>query len=255
MGGAIAHACAGLVIAAAMMSCVSVSKKSAAPVDYARRIQRLEKQLKKKNSVIDDLKERNLVLEHRSASKSLKVPENKLVTYSENQTPILPETENQAATVTETAKATEPVPVPVPALPIPAGENAEHFLYSKIIDTYRSHNQGEMKTTLRLLLKTYPDSIFADNALYMAGLLSYELGDLNGAKASFGRVIKEYPQSNKVVSALFMTATIDKKKGRPGDAIRGFKLVRDLFPGSPEAFRVSVELKLLGQPTSKLRES
>jgi TolA-binding protein len=150
-------------------------------------------------------------------------------------------------------KPTEPEPTA--KISVPAGENGEHFLYSKIIDTYRAHNAEEMKTTLRLLLKTYPDSIFADNALYMAGLQAFEMNDMAGARSHFARLIKEYPRSNKTVSALFITAEIDKRSGRKSDAIRGFKMVRDLFPGSPESFRVSVELKLLGQTTTKSRES
>ncbi|MES2963781.1 MAG: tetratricopeptide repeat protein [Bdellovibrionota bacterium] len=238
--------------AATMISCISAPKKSAPSVDYARRIQTLKKQLKKKNDLIEDLKERNLVLEHRTASaKPVDRPTGIMYTEPEPKAP------EKVAPQATPQKPIAPTSAPEPSakISVPAGENGEHFLYSKVIDTYRAHNAAEMKTTLRLLLKTYPDSVFADNALYMAGLQAFEMNDLQDARAQFARLMKDYPRSNKVVSALLIGAEIDKRSGRRSDAIRGYKAIRDRYPGSPEAFRVSVELKLLGQTTTKSRES
>lgn len=239
----------GVCLLATMMGCASQSKKSPAPVDYARQMQRMKKQ-KLKRQRLEDLKERKLVLEQRNAAKAkakalADANRPASIMYTEDT---IPRDVASATSAPETMPAEESVS-------IPAGVNAEHFLYSKIIDTYRGHDFEQMKTTLRLLLRTYPDSIFADNALYMAGLLSLETRDLKEAKSYFERVVEEYPQSNKVVSALFMIAAVDKQSGKHSAAIAGFKRVRDLFPGSPEAFRVSVELKLLGQTTSKRRET
>lgn len=232
----VVRALAAMCAAATLIGCVSTATKKQPPVDYAHRIQRLQKQLKKKDLLIEDLKERNLVLEHRGAAPA-SIP-------AAAARPVEP------APVKEIKEVVEKAPE------IPKGENGEHYLYSKIIDTYRSHNADEMKTTLRLLLKTYPDSIFADNALYMSGLQAFEMNDLAAARSAFERLLKEYPRSNKTASTLFLKAEIDKRSGRASDAVRGFKMVRDFFPGSPESFRVSVELKLLqAQATSKRRES
>lgn len=238
----------GLVVftTASLTSCASLTAKSTAPVDYARRIQALEKQLKRKNQQIEDLRERNLVLEHRDGSK--------IVTAS-----VAEETPSSSESIAALSVPSGPVTVddkaPVPVVSVPSGENAEHYLYSKVIDTYRTHNKTELQSALRMLLRTYPDSVFADNAIYLSGLLSFELGDLSSAMNAFDQLIKEYPRSNKVVAAMFARASSAKRLGRPAEAARDFRMVRDLFPGSPEAKRVTVELKLLGQATLKRRES
>lgn len=253
-GGAIVRAVAAMSMAATLISCVSAAPKKQPPVDYARRIQKLQKQIKKKNQLIEDLKERNLVLESRAASRLSDKPTG--IMYTESAVDAAPEAAKAAAAEAPATEPSQPLAPEPKIAQVPVGENAEHYLYSKIIDTYRAKNADELKTTLRLLLKTYPDSIFADNALFMAGLLAFETGDLASARMQFERLLEDYPRSNKVVSALFLKAEIDKRSGRKSDAIRGFKMVRDLFPGSPESFRVSVELKLLqGQASSKRRET
>ena len=71
----------------------------------------------------------------------------------------------------------------------------------------------------------------------------------------FQKLLQDYPRSNKAVAALFAKGSIERRTGRTRDAKKSFFQVRDLFPGSPEAARVSVELKLLEMSTSKKRES
>ena len=130
-------------------------------------------------------------------------------------------------------------------LPVYQEETGEHFLYSKILDTYRTRSTEALQKTLQMLLKTYPDSIFADNGLYLAGLLAFEAGKLGQAKFYMDQLVRDYPTGNKVVSALFMEAMIEKQSKNFGRAKLMFERVAKLFPGSPEAAKVNSEIKSL----------
>lgn len=270
----------GLALAFLLAGCATHSKTD-------KRVHALELKLKKQRAKLQDLKERNLVLERRvktapaagedgsgerRAEDSIvqSAPPAELpgsfvaapagmspkVTVAPNlpaKLPAKPAAVAQAATVTAQAPAAQPQ---APAATRVATEKTgEHFLYSKIIDTYRSKNKEELERTQQLLLKSYPESVFADNSIYLAGLLAFEQQDYKAALRHFDKLLKEYPRSNKAVAALFAKASVEKRLGRAFDAKRGFIRVRDLYPGSPEAARVSVELKLLESASVKSRES
>ena len=104
---------------------------------------------------------------------------------------------------------------------------------------------AELKKSTELLLKSYPDSVFADNALYLDGLLCFEANQLPQAEQFLNRVISELPQSNKVVAAIFAKAMIAKKMKKYGQAESVLQQVARTFPGSPEAGRVNFEIKLM----------
>jgi TolA-binding protein len=136
-----------------------------------------------------------------------------------------------------------------------SAETGEHFLYSKILETYRKKNVAEMDQSVRLLLKAYPDSVFADNAFYLSGLLAYERENFDRALSLMNRVVRDFPRGNKAVSALMAKASIEKKMGQTSEARRSLIRVQSLYPGSPEANHVAVELKLLDLAAKKKRES
>ena len=126
-----------------------------------------------------------------------------------------------------------------------SAQTGEHFLYSKIFETYRAHRKAELRKSLHLLLKTYPDSVFADNALYLAGMLAVETNELSRARVFLNQLIAAYPNGDKVVSALFAKGVIEKRDKKYQDAQTLFERVRSHYPGSPEAARAAIELKLM----------
>ncbi len=243
----------GLLIltAAAFSGCASSPTSS-----DAKKMQALERKLKKQAARLQDLKERNLVLEkrgvHRGPAATEPVPVIDLAFDGEPGVSIA--VPNNAALTPKTSSLKSATLNPSLPISVSPEKTSEHFLYSKILETYRVRNVREMETTLGLLLKSYPDSVFADNALYLSGLMSFENGDLSDSKSKFDRLLRDYPRSNKAVAALFAKASIERKLGRSNEAKRGFVQVRDLFPGSPEAARVAVELKLIESASLKKRE-
>ncbi len=226
----------------------------------AKKLQALKHRLKKQAAILEDLKERNLVLEKREHTRAA----DKLASEISDEgdsiaspavSPELPAPlPHSFAAPSRTQTAKHLVTPPEPAASVSTEKTGEHYLYSKILETYRSRNVAQIERTLELLLKTYPESVFADNAIYMSGLLAFESGDYKAALKKFDLLLKDYPRSNKAVAALFAKASIEKRSGHAPQAKHDFLQLRDLYPGSPEAARVAVELKLLDSASSKHRE-
>ncbi len=251
-----------ILLAATLNGCASKPTLS-----ETKRVQALERKLRKQSARLQDLKERNFVLEKRGVNRG---------SAAATVPATVPASVPASAAVIDVATGADlgvsiadPNPVETPpkataskavaskssaAISISPEKTGEHYLYSKVLETYRARNPREMETTLGLLLKSYPESVFADNALYLSGLMSFEKGDLSGAKMKFDRLLRDFPRSNKAVAALFAKASMERKIGRANEAKRGFLHVRDLFPGSPEAARVAVELKLIESASLKKRE-
>lgn len=255
----------GLLTSVTLIGCATTPPKTKASVDSQAQVRRLQSQLRKQKQVIQDLKEKNLVLEKRETLNTGMKPE---VSDAEAPTQLPGSFDAKELADAAALDRGESIGGAAPVLPqrlpqkqaaqtpisVSPAKTGEHFLYSKILETYRSRNDDEMQKTLQLLLKTYPESVFADNALYLSGLMAFESGNLSVAQKQFERLLKDYPRSNKAVSALFAKASIEKRLGRGGNAKRGFVKIRDQYPGSPESQRASTELKLLDSAKSKTRE-
>jgi TolA-binding protein len=260
--------------------CASFFSGQGSSVDYAKRIHILERENQRKDRLIEDLRERNLVLETRDKSHSRQVAadiesgerEIPITQIPSDETPpVVPVTSSVVPSVVAPKAPTLAVveaPVvrdqvaalqPEVASSVQASAQAsaqtstaasgdvggDQILYSKILETYRRRDAKELSQTLQLLLKSYPDSVFADNALYAAGRLAFENGDLNQARFHMSRVVHDYPKGNKAVSALYALGSIDMRENKVQDARREFMRVREMYPGSPEAARVAMQLKIL----------
>jgi TolA-binding protein len=236
-------------------------------VSSESRVAYLERELRKRQAEINDLRERNLVLEQKLNIKvslpangqaparsdeanpnqaSLRAPEKiaekTAEKLAEKQTASwmasAASNQTQSQLKTEPSVASAQGVASVGSEPAPTGEQK---LYSKVIESYRSHRSAELEKAVQILLKTYPDSVYADNALYLTGLLSFEQNDLERAQGFMERVIREYPNGNRVVTALFAKAMIEKRKQHYSEARALLESVRKLYPGSPEAIRVGLE--------------
>lgn len=257
--------------------CASTSASKRAADE--QRVRRLEQDLRKTKNQLQEVKERNLVLERR-LNKNRRAQETMEARAPSVPVPFHPSAALEPSVEVSTASPLVlPVAIPVAipaALPaakskteaaaipgigtpvleqVGTAQTGEHFLYSKILETYRQKKTAEMHKSLQMFLKTYPDSVFADNGLYLAGLLALESNDNKRAGDFMDRVLKSYPKGNKAVSALFAKAIIEKRKKNYDEAKRLFEKVQRTFPGSPESKRVTVELKLLQIAAGGRRES
>lgn len=125
------------------------------------------------------------------------------------------------------------------------GRMGEMDLYSEILTSYQSQNEPEFSAMLNVFLQKHSQSIYADNALYLAGKMALEKKQYGKAVHYFQRVQDQFPRSNKVVSAAFGKGIAYKKMNLERLALKMFEEVKRKYPGSPESFRAGNEVKLI----------
>jgi TolA-binding protein len=238
----VAAALPAALAAFSLTACMSITpglQVDRATVDQQRRVRSLEREIKRQQALIDELRERNLVLERRE--RNLRHP-------GEAEARPIPIPFHPSAAEERVAA---PAPVVPPASPQVSKEPAgDRLLYSKALESYRNHDVAAMQKSVEILMKTYRESIFADNALYLAGTLALEKNDLERASHYVDRLLRDYPNGNKAVSAMFLKGMIEKRRKNVPDARKALEDLQRLYPGSPEALRATVELKLLSQSGS-----
>lgn len=120
-------------------------------------------------------------------------------------------------------------------------------LYAEMVSAYQDDNEIAFKSRLQSMLKRFPQSPYADNALFLAGRMAVDHNNFAEAIRYFGKIETDYPTSNKIVSAKFAKGMTYKKMNLPEFAGRTLQDVRKKYPGSPESFRADAELKMLKQ--------
>ncbi|UOF01652.1 tetratricopeptide repeat protein [Bdellovibrio reynosensis] len=118
-------------------------------------------------------------------------------------------------------------------------------LYAEMVSAYQNDDEIGFKSRLQSLLSRFPQSSYADNALFLAGRMAVDHNNYAEAVKYFTEIEKKYSSSNKVVAAKFAKAMTYKKMNLPNFAMNTLKEVRAKYPGSPESFRADAELKLM----------
>ena len=121
----------------------------------------------------------------------------------------------------------------------------EKLLYASLIKAYRKDDLVQTREHLETLIGFYPQSVYADNAFYLIGILQMKKGQLGESIATFDRVIKEYPRGNKRASALYAKGIAYKKLLLLKPARDHLMKVIENYPGSLESQRAKVELNLI----------
>ncbi len=245
-----------LLICALSLSCAHTEQLETEKVQSSRRIRSLEGDLKKKQAAINNLKEQNWILKQKYMSDRTPAAQKIPVPFqpSAGQAQAAEDAPKLSASIStppEAALAQAPAVAPVmkekpeEAIATDSHESAEHNLYAKVIANYRQKRVPDLKRVTEILLKTYPQSVFADRAIFLNARLDFENANDQAALTECEKIIRSYPNANKLVSTYFLKAQILKKQGRLLEARSVLADVQSYFPGSPEAYRVPLELKLL----------
>ncbi|WII73752.1 hypothetical protein QJS83_07665 [Bdellovibrio sp. 22V] len=117
-------------------------------------------------------------------------------------------------------------------------------LYAEMVSAYNNDDEIAFKSRLQSLLTRFPQSSYADNALFLAGRMAVDHSNYAEAVKHFAQIEQKYPRSNKVVAAKFAKAMTYKRMNLPDFAKRALKEVRAKYPGSPESFRADAELRM-----------
>lgn len=116
-------------------------------------------------------------------------------------------------------------------------------LYSRIIKAYRANDEEQLLRSKNILLMHFPKSIYADNAVFLAGQMQLRKGHYGESLKFFDEVIKVYPRGNKRASALLSKGIAYNKLNLKKRAKNIFSSVVDTYPGSPESQKAKRELK------------
>jgi TolA-binding protein len=122
---------------------------------------------------------------------------------------------------------------------------SEDQIYVQVIQSYRTRDLASLEKNTTDFVKAYPASPFADNAIYLRGQLYLQTQKYTEAIRNFKMIAEQYPRGNKFVSAMFAKGQTYKKLNLYDYAEKTFRQVKKDFPGSPEAERCNVELKLI----------
>lgn len=251
---------------ASLVGCgtISLNSERSSTARSGERVRVLERELKAKQSQIQNLKERNWVLEQRVKNLEQRViSERRGSSASPEFKGSVPVPFHPSAAIDNgpDSRSIPDVAGNRPSAPVSRVEKigeaqtGEHFLYSKVLESYRTHQVAELTKSTELLLKTYPTSAFADNAVYLNGMLAFEKGELKTALRWMNDVLRRYPDGNKACAALFAKAIILKKERQYALALRLLLQIQSSYPGSPEAVRAPLEIKLLSLAADGRRES
>lgn len=119
--------------------------------------------------------------------------------------------------------------------------------YLALEDAFEKNNFEDFKAKYEMFRKKYPTSSFLDDAEYMKGMLHAGRKEYGYALQTFNGALRKYPTSNRVRTLILTKGTTLKKMNLPELAKPQLENVKKKFPGSPEALRAEVELKLLAK--------
>ena len=119
-----------------------------------------------------------------------------------------------------------------------ATASGEHLLYSKVIDSYRAQQLGDLNRAVDLMLKAYPKSVHTDNALYLKSDLLLAKGQYQNSLDTIDLLLKNFPSSNKRVSALYLKSQALKQAKQTRGSEVAAQEVQKRYPGSIEAAKL-----------------
>jgi tol-pal system protein YbgF len=131
----------------------------------------------------------------------------------------------------------------------PAPANSE-VLYSSALRDFTGGNYNISKQEFSDYLQYFPQTDLASNAEFYLGEIAYSTGDYKNAMGHYSAVITNYPKSFKLAAAHLKKGQALLQLGQKTTAIREFREVARLFPGTDEARRAQYQLKQLGVKTT-----
>jgi tetratricopeptide (TPR) repeat protein len=81
-----------------------------------------------------------------------------------------------------------------------------------------------------LLLSSFPDSYYADNARLQIGFIKYDSQDYSGAIIEFQEVLSSYPASDSAPMAQFYTGLCYHRMKLYSEARSAYQKVREIYP-------------------------
>lgn len=121
----------------------------------------------------------------------------------------------------------------------------EKMVYSKLLSSYQRQDLFDVIKQQEILAKSFPRSVYVDQALYLRGYLELKKERYSEALKAFSKIDQKRPLSTKRPEALFAMAMTYKKLDLPKISDSVLKRLQKSYPGSPESRRATLERRLL----------
>jgi tol-pal system protein YbgF len=132
------------------------------------------------------------------------------------------------------------------ARPESASSASADQMYEASLAQLRRGSTGTARLGLRELLRTYPTSSRAPDALYFIGQ-SYSTENPDSAAAYYGQVVDNYATSTRASSALYNLGLVAERRKDTAKAKDAYQRVVQKYPQSDEAALARDRLKALGR--------
>ena len=140
------------------------------------------------------------------------------------------------------------------ALRLDKNTSGDYSMYQKGIMMGLSHQYADEINQMDALVKAYPKSDLAPQAMLEKGNAQALLGKSNEALATYATLLKNYPKSVEARKGLLQTALVNKSIDKEDDAIEAYKKVIKQYPTSDEAQAAAEDLKLIYADRGQLAE-
>jgi tol-pal system protein YbgF len=157
--------------------------------------------------------------------------------------------EARGAQIETATPATGPAPTPAPgdtARPTTTSSASADQMYEASLAQLRRGSTGTARLGLRELLRTYPTSTRAPDALYFIGQ-SFAAENPDSAAAYYAQVVDKYPTSSRAASALYNLGLLAERRKDTAKARDAYQRVVQKYPQSDEAALARDRLKAFGR--------
>ncbi len=131
------------------------------------------------------------------------------------------------------------------AMRLDKNTSGDYSMYQKGIMMGLSHQYADEINQMDALIKAYPGSDFAPQAMLEKGNAQALLGKNGDALDTYAKLLKDYPKSVEARKGLLQTALVNKSMGKEDAAIDAYKKVIKQYPTSDEAQAAAEDMKLI----------
>ena len=140
------------------------------------------------------------------------------------------------------------------ALKADKNTSGDYSMYQKGIMMGLSHQYAAEIDQMDALIKAYPKSDLAPQAMLEKGNAQALLGKYSEAQVTYANLLKSYPKSVEARKGLLQTALVYKTMNDENAAINAYKQVIRQYPTSDEAQAAAEDMKLIYADRGQLGE-
>ena len=140
------------------------------------------------------------------------------------------------------------------AMKLDKNTSGDYSMYQKGIMMGLNKQYDEEIKQMDALVKAYPKSDLAPQAMLEKGNALAQLGRNADALDAYALLLKNYPRSIEARKGLLQTALVSKSMNKEDDAIEAYKKVIRQYPTSDEAKAAAEDMKLIYADRGKLAE-